>query len=414
MMRISLFIFSMCILQAGEVSTPITTNSVENEQRVLNEFVQTLSKAPAVHALRLRYAAAQRAEDGAGRLADPMIGLGYARLRMPMENHPIYEAMVEQSLPRWGERDASRALAVADSAMAAAGMQREVGMLAGQIAMLLAELEGLQARINEGNFELKRIRALSDTISARVGQGSATVLDRLAIDSRAESLAIRITDWERQIADKTGDIRAWLAISADQPMPIFVAPVPATFDAQQTPAIRQALAERDLALASLQTAQAMRRPMTAIGVRGELEETEDGNERTIGATLSISLPVAHGAISAEIDAAQTRLLAAERLIDAARLQSRTAVEVARRAVDQAQRTTILATTLMTRADAEQQALATAAAGAGASITAILDVSDRLAGLRVDLIDATVSANQARAALWPHVLMILPPVKGTEP
>ncbi len=124
MMRISLFIFSMCILQAGEVSTPITTNSVENEQRVLNEFVQTLSKAPAVHALRLRYAAAQRAEDGAGRLADPMIGLGYARLRMPMENHPIYEAMVEQSLPRWGERDASRALAVADSAMAAAGMQR--------------------------------------------------------------------------------------------------------------------------------------------------------------------------------------------------------------------------------------------------------------------------------------------------
>ena len=413
-MRILLFLFSICTLQAGDVSTPISINSAVNEQRFLNEFVQALSKAPTVHALRLRYAAAQRAEAGAGRLADPMIGLGYARLRMPMENRPIYEAMVEQSLPRWGERDASRALAVADSAMAAAGMQREVGMLAGQIAMLLAELEGLQARINEGNFELKRIRALSDTISARVGQGSATVLDRLAIDSRSESLAIRITDWERQIADKSADIRAWLAIPTDQPLPIFVAPMPATFDAQQTPEIRQALAERDLALASLQAAQAMRRPMTAIGVRGELEETEDGNERTIGATLSISLPVAHGAISAEIDAAQTRVHAAERLIDAARLQSRTAVEIARRAVDQAQRTTVLATTLMTRADAEQQALATAAAGAGTSITAILDVSDRLAGLRVDLIDATVSANQARAALWPHVLMVLPPVKGTEP
>ena len=151
-------------------------------------------------------AAEQRAEAGAGRLADPMIGLGYARLRMPMENRPIYEAMVEQPLPRWGERDASRALAVADSAMAAAGMQRDVGMLAGQIAMLLAELEGLHARISEGKYELKRIGALSDTISARVGQGSATVLDRLAIDSRSESLIIRIADWERQIADKSAAV----------------------------------------------------------------------------------------------------------------------------------------------------------------------------------------------------------------
>jgi outer membrane protein TolC len=420
MIQLAIIILGFGVAHAGELFAPVLVSPaaqgqpIVQEQQDLQQFVQILSRAPTLRAMRLRYAASQRAEAGAGRLPDPMIGLGYARLRMPMENRPIYEAMIEQPLPRWGERDAARAMAVADSAMASAALHIDIGMLAGQIAMLLAELDGLQARMDEGQFEFKRIRALSDTISARVGQGSATVLDRLAVDTRLESLQVRIADWERQMADKSAEIRAWLAIPATQDLPTFTAPVPATLNVEQTPKIRQALAERDMALAALQAVQSMRRPMMAVGVRGMLEETDDGNERTIGATLSISLPVAHEAIRADIDAALTRVHAAEQLIEAARLQSQAAVNVAKRAVEQAQRITTLATTLIARADAEQQALITAAAGAGVSIAAILDVSDRLAELRIDLIDATVSANLARAELWPHVVMDMPVVTGTKP
>ncbi len=396
-----LLVLAVLPLGAVEESKTDKKNSTAPNDLQL-QFITQLRQAPIVRSLLFRAEAAEHAQVSAGRLPDPELQVGYARMRMPMETRPIYEIMAAQSLPRWGERDASRALAVATSAEQHAVVERMIGQLASDVAQALAGLTGLQARIAAGEEEQLRINALRNSTDARVANGTATALDRLALDTRSQSLAVRIADWQRQAADLSAHIRSWLALKDTDALPVFVAPDPQIIDTSTTPQIRQALAERDQALASLDTAYAMGRPMTMIGVRGMYEETMSGSERTIGAQLSVSLPVARSAIHADIEAAYARIRAAEQQVIAARLQATYMAGIAERAIKQAERAEELVKLLAARASAEQESLITATASAQQPITILLDIIDRLSDLRIDLIDATVSAQQARATLWPYV------------
>lgn len=370
-------------------------------------FLLVLAQAPQVRALLAQRQAMRHLEGAAGRLADPMLALGYARRRTPMETMPMYEVMLEQPLPRWGERDAARARASAATRMSDAGIVAEVSMLASDVAMALAEIDGLAAQVNEGEAEEQRIAALSRAIDARVASGDAGVLDRLALETRRERLLLRLDDQRRQLADRTAEIRGRLALPPDAALPTFAAPAPESIDPAHTHLVLDAEARRLEALADLHEARAMGRPETAIGLRAEREDGEGGNEDTLSVTISISLPIARGAIAATEDAAHARLRAAEQLTAAARWRAIAAIDTTRRAISQAERADRLANGLLARAQAEQQTLSAALASAGGDLTAMLDLHDRLAELRLAVIEARVQARQAQAALWAHVIPMLP-------
>jgi hypothetical protein len=279
--------------------------------------------------------------------------------------------------------------------------------------MALAEIDGLRAQISEGEAEEQRIAALSRAIDARIASGDAGVLDRLAIDTRRERLLLRLDDQRRLVADRTAEIRGRLALPPDAAVPAFAAPTPESIDPEHTHLSLDAEARRLDAQADLQEARAMGRPETAIGLRAEREDGDDGNEDTIGVTVSISLPIARGAIAASEDAAFARLRAATQLAEAARWRTNAAIAATRRAITQAERADRLASGLLARAQAEQQTLSAALASAGGDLTAVLDLHDRLAELRLAVIEARVQARQAQAGLWAHVIPVLPN-PGTTP
>lgn len=400
-------------LWGGEVPTttpaPAATTTIDAGTTA---FLNAVAQAPQVRALLARQQALRHAEGAAGRLPDPMLGLGYARKRTPMETMPMYDVMLEQPLPRWGERDAARAMAASATRMGEAEVAAEVAMLAGDLAMALADLDGLRARVGEGEAEGRRIAGLTSAIDARVASGDAGVLDRLAIDTRRERLRLRLDDLRRQLADREAEIRGHLALRGDAALPVFAAPSPDAIDPARTPAALDAEARRQEALAGLLEARAMGRPETAIGVRAEREDGDEGNEDTVGVTLSISLPVARGAIAAGEDAAHARLRAAERTAEAARWRTTTAVESAKRALAQAERAERLADALLTRAHQEHQTVAAALASGGADLTEALMLHDHLAELRLEVIEARTAARHAQAGLWLHVIPQMPTTPTT--
>jgi adhesin transport system outer membrane protein len=377
-------------------------------------FLAVLVRAPQVQALIGRRQAARHLEAAAGRLPDPMLGFGYARKRTPMERMPMYEVMLEQPLPRWGALDAARALAASATRMSDAEIAGEVSMLAADLARARAEVDGSRARLAEGEAEQGRIEALARAIDARVASGDAGVTERLGIDTRRERLLLRLDDLRRTLADHEAGIRGQLGLAPDAALPPFAAPMPDGIDPAQTPAALDAEAQRAQALAELQEARAQRHPETAIGVRAEREASDAGNEDTIGLTVSISLPVARGAIAAGEDAAHARVRAAGRQAEAARWRTTVAVESARRAMALAQRASHLATGLLARAEAEQRALTTAIGSGGGDLTAVFDLLDRLAELRLEVIDAQVAARQAQASLWLHLVPELPVAEAAKP
>lgn len=374
-------------------------------------FLQALGRAPEVRALLARQRALRHLEGAAGRLPDPMLGLGYARKRTPMETMPMYDVMLEQPLPRWGERDAARALAASATRMGEAEVATALAMLASDLATALAESEGLHARVGEAEAEERRIAALTTVVDARIASGDAGVLDRLAVDTRRERLRLRLDDLRRQLDDRTTEIRGRLGLPGDTALPPFAAPTPDAIEPAHTPAALEAGARRQEAHAAALEARAMGRPETAVGVRAEREAGDDGNEDTVGVTVSISLPVARSAIAAGEDAAQARLHAAERAAEAARHRATTAVANARRALAQAERAEHLAGALLTRAHQEHQAVIAALASGGADLTEAIMLYDHLAELRLEVIEARTSARQAQAALW---LQVIPLVPSTAP
>jgi outer membrane protein TolC len=336
-----------------------------------------------------------------------MLSLGYARKRMSSERWPMYDVGLEQPLPRWGERDAARAMAASTTRLGEADLAGAVAELAADLATALTELDDLGAKLGEAEAEERRLTALATALDARLASGDAKVLDRLALDTRRERLHLRLDDLRRQVADRGTMIRGRLGLPPTAALPPFAAPLPEIIDPAHTPAALAAEARRQEALAGLLDARAMGNPETAIGVRAEREAADNGNEDTIGVTVSISLPIARGAIAANEDAAHARLHAAEQAAEAARWRTTSAIETARRALAQAEHSAHLAETLLTRADAEGRALTAALASGGAEVTALLDLYDRLAELRVQVIEARTSARQAQAALWLHVVPALP-------
>ncbi len=395
------------VMSMEPVAVTVAMTAARHDDELL--FLAALAVAPQVRALIERRQSARHLEDAAGRLPDPMLSLGYARKRSPGEQWPMYDVQLEQPFPRWGERDAARAYATSQTRLSDAQVAAEVAQLAGDLAHELAAIAGDRARLAEGEVEERRIGALGRAIAARVASGDAGVTERLGLDTRRERLLLRLDDLRRIIADRESTMRGRLGIAADVDLPPFVAPLPDAIDPRHTPAMADAEAQRQEALAGFQQARAQRHPETAIGLRAEREAAGAGDEDTIGVTVSISLPLARAALTANEEAAQARVRAAYRLAEAARWRAVAAVDSARRAVILAERAARLANGLLVRAEAEQQTLTNALGSGegGGGLAAAFDLFDRLAELRLDAISAPVAAQQAQAALWTQVIPRLP-------
>ena len=103
-MRFILLTVVFCLTVAGAHAAESDVRSVPPEG-----FLTALAQAPQVAAARARLSAARRGSDAAGVLPDPKIGIDIGR-GSPRTGSasPMYGAFIEQSLPRWGERDAER------------------------------------------------------------------------------------------------------------------------------------------------------------------------------------------------------------------------------------------------------------------------------------------------------------------
>ncbi len=363
-------------------------------------FLRAVAGAPAIQAAQERIFAARRAAGSAGRLADPMLGAGYARKSTAMDRWPMYDVRLEQALPRWGERDARRAKALAETAMTEADLREIIGDTAAEIAAMLAEAESARAKAELARAQIARATAVQTIIVARVASGTGGSAEQLEVNSRLAALAVERDTMLRMAADAEQDVRGRLGLPPTALLPIFAAPDPKSIAIERVPGIAAAQAKSAEADAMFQEARASRYPETALGVRYERELVPGDTMTTVGLELRVSLPVWQSASGDQELAALARRRAAQHEAEAWQFRARALLGRAERATAVAVTARSAAEATKGRISAEYDALVQAATTqSGPGLTAVLGVIDRLSEAERQVIDAEVAARQAAAGLW---------------
>jgi cobalt-zinc-cadmium efflux system outer membrane protein len=365
------------------------------------DLISAVTAAPSVRAAQARAAAAQAAVRAAGTLPDPMLGVEIGRERPEMgEDMRMAGLMVEQTLPRWGERDAMRLAARAGTAAAQAELARAAGELAAGVATALAEIAAADEQLAATRPMRERMAALAEAVRGRIASGGGTIADQLMIDSRLEQLDLQLDDQLRRRTDAEAEARGLLGLPADAPLPAFAAPSAGQLAPDLLPMLRAAHAMGLEAEAMEREALARGMPETAIGLSwqreaiGLMEESD-----TIALTLRVSLPWDRPAYRAGAEAARRRAAAARSEADGARLMAQAAAGRAMRAEAQARRATAVADALAARAATESEAIATRVASGTAPLDAALDLLDRVAEARMAAAMARLDQRMAQSALW---------------
>lgn len=398
-----LIVASLSALTAAEppvAATPAPAPAAQVAPAAQTAFLRSLAQSPAVQAAQERILASRRAAGAAGRLPDPMLTAGYARKSTSMERWPMYDAMLEQPLPRWGERDAMRAKASAETAMSEAELQDALGETAAEVAAMLAEADAARAKLALVEGQIARATSLQATIAARVAAGTAAIAEQLGVKSRLAALTVERDTMQRMVTDAEQEVRGRLGMPPTALLPPFTAPDRATVTLERVPGVLAAQAKTADADAMFREARASRYPETSIGLRYEREQQPGDPMDTVGLQFSVSLPVWQGASNDLEEAAYARRRAARR--EAAGWQFR-----AQSLLGRAERAATVATTARTaaqetkaRLDAEYDAMIRAAATQnGANLISVLDVLDRLSEAERMVIDAEAAARQANASLW---------------
>jgi outer membrane protein TolC len=364
-------------------------------------FIQALARAPAINAARARCLAAERARWAAGVLPDPMVGVdvGQARPRMG-EDMTMYGAMVEQTLPRWGERDAMRQTAQAQESMALAEFAEVVGEHAAAVAAALAEVQAATettALIGEAR---ERVRALGEIVRSRVASGGAMIGDILSLDTRAQQLDLQMAESGRRGADAAAEVRGRLALAVDASLPPPAWPDPAAIRPQATTSVHRASAGRAEAEAMERAATARGNPETALGLIWEREAAGTVEELdTFRLSFKMSVPVWRGAYADAVDAAHGRVQAASHEARAAAGMARSQIGRAQRAAAQGARAQATAEAIAERSRTEYEAVIRQVGTGAASLPTALDLLDRITEARMQAIEARLTGEMALAELW---------------
>lgn len=403
-MRTSILIVaSLSALVAAEppvAATPAPAPATQATPADKAAFLRSLALSPAVQAAQERILASRRAAGAAGRLPDPMLTAGYARKSTSMERWPMYDAMLEQPLPRWGERDAMRAKASAETAMSEAELQEALGETAAEVAAMLADADAARATLTLVEGQISRAISLQSTISARVAAGTAAIAEQLAVKSRLAALTVERDTMQRMVTDAEQEVRGRLGMLPTAPLPPFTAPERTTLKLDRVPGVLAAHAKIADAESMFSEAHASRYPETSVGVRYEREQQPGEPMDTIGLQFSVSLPVWQNASNDLEEAALARRRAAHREATGWQFRAQTLLGRAERAETVATTARTAAQETKARLDAEYDAMIrTAATQNGSSLISVLDVLDRLSDAERMVIDAEAAARQANASLW---------------
>lgn len=394
-------IISTLVGTAAEVPAPITSALVDEPARALEEFRSALARAPAVAAARARVAAAGQAAGAAGVLPDPMIGgdVGRERTRMG-EDMTMYGAMVEQALPRWGERDAMRLKAQAQVSLEAANVAAVIGDHAAAVATGIAEwtaASDTQVLVKQSR---ERIAALREVVRARIAAGGAMIGDQLALDTKAQQLDLQLADLDRRQADALAMVRGRLGLRPDAPVPSFAAPDPAIIRVEGNPMALTAIAMQQDAQAMEREAVSRGNPETAVGLSWEREAagTEEQNDK-LSFTFRMSLPIHRSAYSDAAEAARARVRGARHEVSGVTWMARSQVGRAQRAIAQAQQAQRTADDIAARTRTEYDAVIQQVGSGGASVTSSLNLLDMISESGMNAIMARLDSQMALAELW---------------
>ncbi len=372
-------------------------------------FLTALAQSPMVAAAHARLTAARRGGEAAGILADPKIGVDVGRETMRAGNaSPLYGVTLEQSLPRWGERDAQRLTATAQIRLAEAELSAAIGDQAAMVAAALAEARAKHATLALARETEQRVRLLKDVLHGQLANGTVPLGAALALDTRAQQIELLITDAERQMADAEDEARGRLGLAPTSPLPSAAFPQLVGIDVAATPLALRATAAHAAAEAEERGAAARSNPETSVGVGWEREQagTEEQNDK-FRLSFTMSLPVHRAAYEAMAEAARSRARAASHEVNGSRWMARSLIDRATRAQAQSARARSAADALTERTRTEMNAVTHQVATAGGSLVQAMDLLDRITAAQQQVIDAELTSSLALADLWRLAPPILP-------
>lgn len=374
-------------------------------------LLDAVAAAPALSAASQRITAGRARIDAAGRLPDPEIEGMVSRANMIDGNADMWELNLRQPLPKRGERAADRARADAAVAMLEADYAMAAGDLAADVAMAVAEIDGAHQRIAVLEDQLRRLQAVLEGVEVRIAAGGGRIADRLTLQSRLAAMQLMVEQERRMADDAAANARGLLGLAPDAPLPDFAAPAADEIRADDAATLRLAEARIAEADAMRRMARAGGRPMTAVGVRLEREQTTMGNNDTVGLAFMSEIPWR----SRRYARAEVRAAEAER--DAARADGTSArhrISSTLLRVDRAERLADLARRLAaeTRARLETEFTAflqtagssgsvgpSSMGGGDSAVLQAVEILEKTSETELQVIQAETTARTTRAELW---------------
>ncbi len=399
---LSLFILFTVAAHGGEAvaSAQKSTTSTPNV-----DLITTVIQAPTLQSARSRAEAARARTDSAARFADPTLEIMYGRVNDGMQKYPMWEATLNQPLPKAGERAADRERAAAAVKMAEADYALMAGEMAADTAMALAEAVTARERMAVLSTQITRTERVLAAIDARLSAGSGRIAERLALQSNIAAMQLMVAKDERMAEDALADARARLGLPADTPLPSLATPEPASLDENQSPARLIAAAKAAESVAMARMARASARPMTSVGLRFNREEQSMANMDTVSVAFMTELPF-RSRRYARADQSAARADEAAAHAEAASAGYRLAAVINRveRADRLAATTRRLANETSRRLDAEYESFIRTAGTADGMIgeSAVLminDILERHTSTQLQVIEADGAVRIARAELW---------------
>lgn len=379
----------------------------------LDGFLMALAQSPRVAAARARVTAARRGGEAAGVLPDPKIGVDIGRESSRTGSaSPMYGAIVEQSFPRWGEREAARLTATSATRLSEAELSETIGEEAAQVASALAEAHAWRTALILRHEAERRLQVLTDVVHGQLASGTVPVGSALALVTRSQELALQITDAERLVADAETEVRGRLGMAPTDPLPPMALPQLAGIDLAATPLALRATAAHAAAEAEERGAESRNNPETSVGLGWDREMvgTADQNDK-FRLSFTMSLPVHRAAYEASAEAARSRARAAAHEVNGSRWMARSLIERATRAQAQAARSRSAADALAERTRTEMDVI-TQQVGipqqvTSGSVVQAMDLLDRITAAQQQVIDAELTSSLALADLWRLAPPILP-------
>jgi hypothetical protein len=245
-----------------------------------------------------------------------------------------------------------------------------------------------------------RVRAMQEAIVARIAGGGAQIGDSLALDSRAQSLELQISEQHRRFADAEAEVRGRLGLAEGQPIPAASYPDLARIDPERVPMARRARAMHSDARAMEREATARANPETGLDLRWEREAAGTPEQAdTYSLALTVSLPVWRQAYADTADSARASARAAGHEAQASAWMARSQLSRAARATTIATQARATAEAVAERTRSEYDAMTRQVGTGAASLGMALELLDRISEARMQAIEAEFASRMALAGLW---------------